>query len=254
MIGYEEVNKGLQEVRDYLTSIESVWSDTRTLKLYDAFCKVSDILDEYPLVKENDGDDIFYDFCQISYDDFTEWMEEEHIKDERKYIGRTSSFYLTDIHGKSMSAVIENLLASIDGGYYSIDVDDNCHMIHFADTEYFTEAEQIESEQEYMEYIANGEFLKDVKDYLKDAARIADYIDGFKENQVEYFKEYIESRNDIYAAEAEEEQQEEETFIDEHKTAIESITAAIEGIIKTTGCSIVEAWRIVNKSLDVVTA
>ena len=49
---YAEVNEGLKAVKDYLTSIEEVWNKTRNLKLYDVSFQAADIIEKYPLVKE----------------------------------------------------------------------------------------------------------------------------------------------------------------------------------------------------------
>ena len=58
---------------------------------------------------------------------------------------------------------------------------------------YFTtEEEYIEYSQPEMEYIASGEFLRDIKEDLEDARKEADYIDDFQKNQIKYFKEWLE--------------------------------------------------------------
>ena len=254
MTGYKEVNEGLKQVIDYLKSIEHVWNKTRTLKLYKVAFQASGIIDKYPLVKEEyDGNDLFYWYCELEYDTFTEWMKENNIEDCRKYIGRTSSFYLTDIQDKNIGYTINNLLDSIDGGYYSLDIDKNGEMIPFTDTDYYTEAEQLEEAQEYMEYFASGKFLQDVKEYLHDAVQIADYIDTFMENQIAGFTDYIEGKNDDLEYQAEQEAKEEKAFMDKYIDTISGLTADIEEMIKTTGCTLSEARRIVWKSFEGIT-
>ena len=255
MITYSDVNAGLKDVIDYLNSIENVWNEPRTLKLHDVSYQASDIIEKYPLVKaEYREDDLFSWFCDSEYMCFEEWMKEENIEDCRKYIGHTSSFYLTNIHDDRIDYVIANLFDAVSGCYAGIDVNENGRMIEYTDTEYFTEQEQIEETQPDMEYVACGEFLKDIKEYLSDAVEIADYIDSFKKNQIECFTEFIENRNDLLEYEAEQERAEEQAFIDKYAKVIIDTTAYIEDAIKKTGCTIGDARRIISKSFEAITA
>lgn len=248
---YEMVNAGLNKVIEYLNSIDNVWNETRNLKLYDVSFQAADIIDKYPLVKENRCD-LFSDFCDTSYEQFTEWMQEEGLKDCRSYVGRTSSFYLTDMHCDTIGYVIDTLLTKIYGGYYQVDIDEAGMMIPFTDTEYFSESDQISDYQEGMEYIASGDFLKDVKNYFADAVKIAEYIDTFMEHQIENFTEYIECKNDDLEYQQEQEQQKEQAFIEKYGMAIGRLTADIEKVVIETGCTIAEASRMIHKAMEQV--
>ena len=62
-----------------------------------------------------------------------------------------------------------------------------------------------------MKYFADGSFLKDVKEFFEDAINIANYLDDFKKNQVEYFDDYLAEREGIIEAK-EERKREEETI------------------------------------------
>ena len=253
MIGYAEVNEGLEQVVDYLNSIENVWSKARTLKLHEVSYQAADIIEEYPLVKDEYSEcDLFNWFCEDEYRNFTEWMNEENIEDCREYIGRTSSFYLTNINDKRIDYVIGNLIDNINNGFYSVDIDENGKMIHFTDTDYYTEQEQIEEYQMDMEYFADGTFLDDVKKYLHDAVEIADYIDNFKKNQIAYFTEYIECKNDDLEYQAEQDAKEEKAFIDKYGQAIADMTQAIKEVIEKTGCTMSEANRIIGQAKEQV--
>jgi hypothetical protein len=250
MITYNDVNNGMKQVKTYLESIENVWNESRNLKLYDVAFQAGDILEKYPLVKEEyKEDDLFTWFCEYEYECFTEWMNENNIDDCRSYIGRTSSFYLTDIHDDSIEQVIYNLFDKILG-YYPFDIDVEALMIPFQDTDYYTEAELIEEYQEDMEYIANGKFLQDIKDYLSDAVQIADYIDTFKKNQIAGFTEYIECKNDDLEYQAEQDAKEEQAFMDKYADAITDIAKAIQEVIEKTGCTMSEAIRIIGKAKE----
>ena len=254
MTTYREVDAGLAKVIEYLNSIENVWNKIRTLKLHEVSYQASDIIDKYPLVKEEyKEDDLFMWFCEDEHDCFTEWMKENNIEDCRNYIGRTSAFYLTNINDKRIDYVIGNLIDNINNGFYSVDIDENGKMIHFTDTDYYTEQEQIEEYQADMEYFADGTFLDDVKKYLHDAVEIADYIDSFKKNQIANFTEYVECKNDDLEYQAEQDAKEEQAFMDKYIDAISDLTASIEEVIRTTGCTLADARRIVYKSFEGIT-
>lgn len=246
---YEMVNAGLNKVIEYLNSIDNVWNETRNLKLYDVSFQAGDIIDRYPLVKENKCD-LFSWFCDDSYNQFTEWMQEEGLKDCRSYVGRTSSFYLTDMHCDKIGYVIDTLMNTIYG--YNLDFDEDGNMIPFTDTDYYTEEELINEYQEDMEYIADGDFLRDIKDYFSDAVRIADYIDDFMKNQIEYFTEYIEDINNNLEYEQDQEEKEEAAFIEKYGKAISGLTADIEKVVIETGCTIAEATRMIHKAMEQV--
>lgn len=253
MTTYQEVNEGLKAIIEYLNSIDNVWNKTRNLKLYDVSFHAGDIIDKYPLVKEEYNEcDLFSWFCDDSYNQFTEWMQEEKIEDCRKYVGRTSSFYLTDMHCDTIGYVIDTLMTNIYGGYYQVDIDEDGNMIPFTDTEYYTESELIEEYQEGMEYVANGDFLKDIKKYFADAVKIADYIDDFMKNQIEYFTEYIECQNENLEYQAEQEQKREQAFVDKYSNAISDITADIETVMIQAGCNIADMSRIISKAMEQV--
>lgn len=250
---YAEVNEGLKAVKDYLTSIEEVWNKTRNLKLYNVSFQAAAIIEKYPLVKEEYSEyDLFSWFCENEYDNFTEWMKESNIEDCRNYIGRTSSFYLTDMHCDKIGYVIDTFLTNIYGGYYQVDIDEAGNMIPFTDTDNYTEADQIEDYQETMEYIASGEFLEDIKKELSDAVKIADYIDSFKKDQIELFTEYIECKNSDLEYEAEQEQKAEQAFIDTYGEVISNMTAVIENFISLTNCTITDAHKIITKAMEQV--
>lgn len=254
MTGYKEVNAGLKSVVEYLNSIENVWNKTRTLKLYNVSFQAAAIIEKYPLVKEEYSEyDLFSWFCEDEYSNFIEWMKEEKRTDCREYIGRTSSFYLTDLHDSRIDYVLSNLLDKLYGGYYVIDIDENGQMIPFTDTDNYTESELIEEYQEGMDYIASGEFLQDIKKYLSDAIEIASYIDGFMKNQVETFTEYIDCKNEVLEEIAAQEQAEENAFIEKYGEIITNMTAIIEDFIKVSECTPTDASRIMHKALENVT-
>ena len=192
---YKNVNKAVKNVMGYMSSISHVWGEDRTLKLYDAFFKCDELLEKYPRVKESyNENDIYYDFCDMEYTCFTEWMKEDNIEDPRVYVGRTSTFYLTNIHDNKPVNILYNLLSEI---YPSIDLEfnDDLTVKPLTWSDYYSENELIEDSQWQFEYIVK-DFIYDVKKYMNDAVQVADYIDGFKKSQVEAFEEFISNEND----------------------------------------------------------
>ena len=103
MYTYEDVNKGIAAVVEYLKETEYVWNINRNLKLYDVYYKCDDIIEDYPHLKKSfNASDLFEWFCEDSYEQFKDWVDEDLKCDYRKYIGFTSSFYLTDYHDNDM--------------------------------------------------------------------------------------------------------------------------------------------------------
>lgn len=209
---YEMVSKAMKEVLEWLDSIENVWGEIRTLKLYDVFYEADKLINKYPLVKETyNADSIFYWFCEKSYDNFIEWMNEEGIKDERKYIGRTSSFYLTDLYAKDKKIVLAELIDKTVNGFNYLDFDDkgNMEKLDWGENMYghYTEEDLLLNAQDEMEYVASGKFFEDAKKIMQDAIRIADYIDSFMKNQVTYFEEELQFREDELEYQAEQDKE-----------------------------------------------
>lgn len=242
-----DAKKGIQRVIDYLKENENVWNTSRTLKLYDAFFKSDELMNQYPLVAEKyNASDLFYWFCEDSLEEFTEWMKECDISDCREYIGRTSSFYLTDLHDDNMNGVIETLIDYNYGWLCGLELSVSDSEINIEITEEEEEAPA------NLDYLAN-DFLDDVKRYLADAVKIAEYIDGFMQNQVGYFKEFIEFRNEILKEEAEEEAKKEADFLGKYSELISAMTNTFKEIIEKTG-SEADARGIVYRAMGKVEA
>ena len=195
---YDDVNKAIKNVAMYMKSIENVWNEARNLKLYDAFFKADELPKKYPLVEaETNSYDAFYDFCNDAY---TFGLQDEfdngYLQDLRVYVGRTSTFYITNIRDSkdNMTNVIYELIETINGNI-GIDFNDDLTMKPLTWSDYYTEAELIEEYQGDMEYLVK-EFIYDVKKYMQEAIKLAEYIDTYKENQVDYFDEWLSNEND----------------------------------------------------------
>lgn len=206
-----QAEEGIQKVVGYLEETEHVWNEKRNLKLYDVSYFCYDKQDEYP---DLNLDNQFNLFCEIQFENFEEWAKEEGIelRDEMNYIGRTSSFYLSDMcdnfydyrNKKIDERFIECLYEEICGDYGFSFINLNSEFkIEWRDTggEYFGDYDDEDrwyNEEGTLKYLADTEtadgFLSQIKYYLDDAIKVAEYIDDFKENQVEYFKEQLQNR------------------------------------------------------------
>lgn len=206
---YSDVNKAMKNVLSYMYHIEKVWNKSRNLKLYEAFFKADELLDKYPLLKaECDAYDCFHNFCGVSYDDFKNDLEMGFIKDLRVYIGNTSTFYITHLHECiNRGELLQELFETVGVGT-CLDFNENGEVQPFTWSDYHTESELIEVYQDDMEYFVTR-FIYDVKEYMQDAIDLANYIDEFKENQVDNFDEYLDNENEFTAQRLEEEAEQE---------------------------------------------
>ena len=210
----DELDKGFTDTVAYLQKNDDAFQ-MMNLKLHDAsFYAYKDLENDYPALYKatiDDETDLFYRFVEDSYDQFEEWIKEnfkgKEFRDFTIPVGRTSSFYLGDNNvehsnrygdgGKILvESTLENLLDE-EYGYY------NCGFP-------LTEEGKIDRQKfyddfrTYMEesfdeivYVASGEFKEAVEYRYEDAVKIYDYIKDFKENQVKYFKSWLDFENEM---------------------------------------------------------
>ena len=204
-INYSTANKVIRDtVKPYLEEISKKLNTVYNLKLYDVFYACEDLTNEalghavkeYPRfeddIKSYIGNDPFYDFCNLEYDYFTDWMSYNHIEDPRNYIGRSSSFYIGDFHR------IDGLNCLVDmiGGCYSVQIDDKGKIFPYI-SDIISYKDSLDADFEDLNYIISGDFLSDIKKYFFDDLKVADYINSFKENQTDAFKDYLEYQIEI---------------------------------------------------------
>ena len=189
----DKANKELKKVHDFILSLNNTLLNPVNLKLYDAFFNADDL-------------DKFYFFCEISFDDFREIIKDATNTDFYNlvhYIGRTSSFYcltddlynsiITDRNGVILSDTIYNLFYDLYGwsnillnfdknGY--IDAGQLCDDVFVYDTDKHDTTCQLD-------FIISGDFLKEIKAAFNDCIFVYDTIKDFKENQTEYYQDFI---------------------------------------------------------------
>lgn len=190
-VNYRKANRELLKVWDYVEKeIQPLLCKGYNLKLYSAFCIADDLFLEYPILENwySDSMDLFNSFCELSYDVFLEDLQENNIKDCRKYVRHTSLFYLTD--NRDYDFTLGDLLNNVYGGYFNSIIRKKAL---YPDIEYYgSYKEALEASTEELEYIISGEFLQDLKNYFHDPLYIAHYIKDFKYNQVGNFREWVE--------------------------------------------------------------
>lgn len=182
----------LKKCYDFLKEHENALTDSHNLKLHDAF--FYDYSNNFPLCAENERERgesyLFYSFCESEYDLFKEDLREcFNIDFEKsiKYIGHTSSFYLWDKYENNTLDLLNTLLNEYFYNGASVYLKDDLKRIEF-DTDFFTSADVIS----HLNDIVNGDFYKYIVDETSDTITIYETLKGFKDNQVENFKEFLQ--------------------------------------------------------------
>lgn len=205
-------------LRNRLTSNKVYFTN---LKLYDASFYAYEIGE-----KENKLDyynSLFYDFCECSYEyDFKEMMESLDNWVYCEYIGRTSTFYFTtndlennlfrdllnaNCNDKAFEAFLETVL--FEASEYDSDellstkkflaIYKNRYLhgkdfAEFSDPIEEKEMFLLEYRDELSDFIENFDpILSELERDIAKVLKAYKWLETFKENQVEYFKAYIES-------------------------------------------------------------
>lgn len=210
----EEANKVLKKLKDYIEEHNDMFG-YMDLKLHDvSFYCYRDLENDFPLVVERGGDNIFYDFCEESYNDFTNcWCDYEGIDFEkmRRFLGRTSKFYLTEWdNDDTIDTIVQQIIDKYANCYAScysdIYIDFNCQ--YFIDTDCIIDEDAKDNIEEDLNFIIE-DLWKDFYSDIEDVEKVYKYITDFKENQVEYFKEWLQNLNDYFEEEVEAEKKHE---------------------------------------------
>ena len=214
-----KANEQCKRIKDYIIENKGMFS-SMDLKLHDAsFYEFGKMKNDFPMCfKENEGKSCgytyFYDFCEDRYDQFKEWCEEEKINFRAMchHIGRTSSFYLYEkkfiekeygeIRWSWTMGNIFDELAYPSSNMVEFDLNGNIdeEKTFNYESDYYTKEEWAEEVKPSLRYIIDemyDDFIKEITDVKK----VYEYIKDIKENQVEYFKEYLE----FYESELQEE-------------------------------------------------
>ena len=191
----EKLNRQFKKLQEHTQDLS--YTD---LKLYDVSYYVGD---DEKLLKH------FENFCECEYDYFQYWLDENMLKTE--YIGRTSSFYfyggyaesnfydfdiydmkndqnIFDTLGYGLESELETLFISDDfyQAYYNLEND--CHIDLSDDYDLDDLETELEDAIEELE-----EYLHAYYKEIKAVKRAYKWLENYKSNQVEYFKEFVEN-------------------------------------------------------------
>lgn len=189
----DKANKELKKVHEFLTSLNDTLLKPTNLKLYDAFFSCDDT-------------EIFDIFCNVSFEAFEDYIKDQTNTNFNKlvhYIGRTSSFYcLSDELHNNIITERDNIVLSdtIFNFFYDIYSSDN--LLNFDKNNGFIDTIKLLKDVEkydddksdtvyYLNQIINGDFLTELKALFNDCFIVYDYIKNFKENQEEYFNDFV---------------------------------------------------------------
>jgi hypothetical protein len=194
-------NSQLYKAQQLLANSEHMWNKYMDLKLHDAcgMTVFTKTITGGKVTIELDGeeaDDLFYSFCQdafstfqdMTFEDFDHFINFSEIAD---YIGRTSSFYLTEMHNdyKNKYAVALYQIASDLISDIELKTENNMVKVDFEQTMEFYD-EDYERLAVDLAYIIDG-LVEHVENILKDVKMCYDYIENFKKEQKEMFTEYV---------------------------------------------------------------
>ena len=206
-----KANEEVKKVVDYLKENEEMF-DMMDLKLH--YASYYDYEKEFPLCYKSDEEDAsgcnnFYYFCEDNYNMFVEDLKENFNIDfekMRKQVGRTSKFYLADwIETTHCRLNIEN---TIDTLLYNYGTDDCIEFNN--DNEIVVRLSHTIEDEEVQDELKNIVGFYDwFIEEIKDIKTVYDMIKNFKDNQVEYFKDYLENEEERLQSDIDEEIEEE---------------------------------------------
>lgn len=189
----EIANDKLKKCYEALMKVEGKWDNALDLKLHDITDTIVSDTAYGKLTLKLDYDSfiiLFNDFCQSQYEFFNESCFETLKKyndfaDISEYIGRTSKFYITDLHDRKNACTyllykfLEDTTEIELLSEYEIDVQKTLEWYEDNTTLCFDLLFVIND----LEAITN--------DFIHDINYVYDYVKETKDKQVEYFTEYV---------------------------------------------------------------
>lgn len=187
-----QLNKEIKKIYKHIEENEDIFG-YMDLKLYDASYYIySDMEKDYPDLK-NDKINIFNDFTELNFNMFIEDLKINYCIDFNNMIdsiGRSSSFYLY----KDIGYIDKNMgvIEELSYKYYGIPLLFDYDYIY---NDYFLEYNENMINDYYDLIIDLNDLIEDIYIYfkkdIKDIKTVYNYIKDFKNNQIEYFKEFI---------------------------------------------------------------
>lgn len=195
----DKANKEIKKAVDYLKNHQEIFK-AMDLKLYDAsyYFMSEEMRKDFPLAYKNNensnGYDDFYYFCEDNYIFFTENLNILYGIDfskMKKHIGRTSSFYLHDMEIINIDRYgclnIDDIIYNFINYYFNNQYGNYIDIVN----ESIKIEKTGEEEEAEINYIIE-DFYNDIISYCADIVTVYNIINDFKENQVKYFKEFLQ--------------------------------------------------------------
>lgn len=190
------LQKELDKCFKLLKDNEEKWNNYMDLKLHYACTENVDF--EHYDAKITFDNEVqsrwFYTFCDDMFEQFlNDLMTVKGIdfNELRDNVGRTSSFYLGKLHNtekdKFSCALAE---VSYEFNITNLEFNEDKNGIHFIDNDLSGYEEDIEDTVNGMLALAETMY-DDLKDKLDEIIYVYDYIKNFKDNQYQYFKDYV---------------------------------------------------------------
>lgn len=190
------LQKELDKCFKLLKDNEEKWNNYMDLKLHYACTENVDF--EHYDAKITFDNEVqsrwFYTFCDDMFEQFlNDLMTVKGIdfNELRDNVGRTSSFYLGKLHNtekdKFSCALAE---VSYEFNITNLEFNEDENGIHFIDNDLSGYEEDIEDTVNGMLALAETMY-DDLKDKLDEIIYVYDYIKNFKDNQYQYFKDYV---------------------------------------------------------------
>ena len=203
---YKMAQKTVEALGDFYDKHTDFLS-VHNLKLYDAFFynNSEEMQKDFPLCYSNtekNNVNYFYEFCEQAYEDYRNLFP--YHADNEKYIGRTSSFYFipqdaSDYIDSTTYTNKENFIGDLFS-YIVHDVNASCYIsLSNKNSILFDDKEEVLSNKEIFENVCC--YLEDIGNYdvellFADALELYEYVADFKENQVEYFKNFLHNEEE----------------------------------------------------------
>lgn len=186
------------------------------LKLYDVAYHTAEMIEKYYPNFTGSADDLFSNFCDTEYWSFEEYLNEENLV--MNHVGRTSSFYFglkNDKRADELFELIEEsskerikwndivqsgydylyVLDSVDDSTKAKDIVKNYIEEHsnMNDFDLMSVLEEIENgTEEFVDILTDEKY--DLDSFQEDITKVRkayEWLDDYKVNQLEYFKEFL---------------------------------------------------------------
>ena len=186
------------------------------LKIYDVAYHAEEMIEKYYPNFTGSADDLFHNFCETEYWNFEEYLNEENLV--MNHIGRTSSFYFGIKDDKRVDELFEIIEESskervkwndiVQSGHdylYVLDnINDNTKAKDIVksyikehsdmnDFDLMIVLQEIETgTEEFVDMLTDEKY--DLDSFQEDISKIRkayEWLDDYKVNQLEYFKDYL---------------------------------------------------------------